>query len=129
MQADGTVPRAQLSKSNSSRGPNHSFSVCHSLTGWLSLRIKLRVSGGMDWRWVITVGGRVGEGYRYETGLLQLSYFGLQFRTASRDERKERTSQPSLISRISWEASEGRGRQNSKEYFPEETGQGASQLL
>jgi len=122
VRADGTVPEAQLSKSSSSRSPNRSVSVCHSLTGWLGLRIKLRVSGGMDWRWVITVGGRLGEGCRYKTGLLQLSYFGLQFRTAFRDERKERTSQSSLISRISWEASEGRGRQNSKDYFPEETG-------
>jgi hypothetical protein len=30
---------------------------------------------------------------------------------------------------ISWEASEGRERQNSKVYFPEEIGWGASQLL
>jgi hypothetical protein len=35
---------------------------------------------------------------------------------------KKRTSEPSQIFMISWEASEGRERQNSKVYFPEEIG-------
>lgn len=97
--AGGTGPNAQLSEGNSSRGQSHSVSVYHSPRVWCNLRIKFRVSGGKDRKWVITAGRRAAD-RRRDSSDLAIWAFSSERLLRMREER----TPPALRGTMSWEA-------------------------